>query len=65
MNPGDRQAACQGLMEPVGVETKRGGYIILHRCAVCGFERKNKTLEADNFDAIIQISNQKNTHQNR
>lgn len=56
VNPGDRQAACQGLMEPVGVELKGGEYTILHRCTRCGFEKRNKASKDDNFDAILHLS---------
>jgi len=56
MNPGDRQATCQGLMKPVGVELKGGEYTILHRCISCGFEKRNKTAKDDNFDAVLQLS---------
>ena len=56
VNPGDRQAMCQGLMEPVSVEFKGGEYIILHRCVSCGFEKRNKTTKDDNFDAILKLS---------
>ena len=56
VNPGDRQATCQGLMEPVGVEQKSGEFVILHRCVKCGFERKNKVSEDDDFDTLIKLS---------
>ena len=56
INPGDRQATCQGLMEPVSVEFKGGEYIILHRCISCGFEKRNKAAKNNNFNAILQLS---------
>jgi len=56
INPGDRQAICQGMMEPVDIELKEKEYIILHRCVQCGLEKKNKASKDDNFDAIVQIS---------
>ena len=56
VNPGDRQATCQGAMEPVSVELKNGGYSILHRCVSCGFERRNKVSDGDNFDTVIKIA---------
>ncbi|MFH0806134.1 MAG: RNHCP domain-containing protein [Candidatus Brennerbacteria bacterium] len=55
INPGDRQAKCLGLMEPVGVEMKGDKYTILHRCIKCGFERKNKSSEDDDFDMILRV----------
>ncbi len=56
VNPGDRRATCQGLMESVGVESKGGAYTILHRCTSCGFEKRNKTSPDDDFDVILRIS---------
>jgi hypothetical protein len=56
LNPGDRAADCGGMMAPVAVEPGRKGYIITHKCRRCGFEGRNRTVEADNFDAILAIS---------
>ena len=56
VNPGDRGAECQGLMEPVDVEPKSGEHIILHRCRSCGFEKRNKSAKDDDFDAILRLS---------
>ncbi len=56
MNPGDRMAACGGMMEPVSTELKNGAWIILHRCLSCGFKRKNKTVVNDNFDAVLEVA---------
>lgn len=57
VNPGDRQATCKGLMEPIGVELKHGEYVILHRCVLCGFEKRNKMAKDDNFEAVLRLSN--------
>lgn len=56
VNPGDRQAACGGLMRPLGVESGRKGYRIRHRCEACGFERVNTTAENDDFEAILRLA---------
>ncbi len=56
VNPGDRRETCQGLMEPVAIEKKGKEYVILHRCTKCGFERKNKLADSDNFDAVEEIT---------
>ncbi len=58
INPGDRQATCQGLMEPLGVELKSEEYIILHHCVKCGFEKRNKASKDDSFDVILQFMSQ-------
>lgn len=54
VHPGDRAATCGGMMEPVEVVLKGGEYNILHRCIVCGFEKRNKASKEDmfNFEAI-------------
>lgn len=56
VNPGDRAAACGGLMAPVAVEQKRGSYRVLQRCETCGHERWNKTVASDSFEAILAIA---------
>lgn len=46
--PGDRNAECGGLMQPIGLEYKGNkGYIILHRCEKCGKESKNRAAQDD------------------
>lgn len=47
---------CGGMMTPIRIERKGGPYIILHRCQNCGFERRNKMSEYDNFEAVLEIS---------
>ncbi len=56
VNPGDRQAACRGLMEPMSVEYKSGEYIMLHRCVSCGVEKRNRAAQNDGFDAMLKLS---------
>lgn len=42
-NPGDRASGCGGMMEPVGAEPDpKKGYVIIHKCTVCGAVRRNK-----------------------
>ncbi len=62
INPGDRASGCMGLMEPIGAcpDPKRG-YIIIHRCTVCGAVRKNKTaheaaVQPDDLRKIIALT---------
>ncbi len=52
IDPGDRRASCGGLMQPVGYSDDK----ILHRCVLCGFERKNRVGEGDNMDIVADIS---------
>lgn len=56
INPGDRKAECQGLMEPVGVEVKGGEYIIQYKCTKCGYKHRVKVAPNDDFDEIIKLS---------
>lgn len=56
VNPGDRQAECLGMMEPISIEQKRGDFVIVQRCQSCGHVRKNKAAPEDDMDEIIRIS---------
>jgi len=56
VNPGDRSADCGGMMEPIGLEQRRGKQLLLHRCTRCGLERRNRRSENDDFEAILQVS---------
>jgi hypothetical protein len=58
--PGDRKAQCGGLMEPVSFEQKGEEYLIIHRCLSCGYEKKNKTAENDNFEVLLGIAKTQN-----
>ncbi|RKU25601.1 hypothetical protein C6499_14735 [Candidatus Poribacteria bacterium] len=60
INPGDRSAFCQGMMEPVGFTVKHGDYILTHRCTTCGIEKNNKTSKNDNFEAILRLQGEIN-----
>lgn len=56
VDPGDRKESCQGMMEPVGVESSRAGVSIVYRCVTCKTLRRNKVSKDDNFDAILALS---------
>ncbi len=55
-NPGDRLEMCGGMMEPISIEKKGDEWVLTQKCEKCGFERKSKTREEDNFEKIIEIS---------
>lgn len=59
VNPGDRLADCQGMMEPTSVSLNHGEHVIHFRCEKCGATKHNKASPTDNMDALIQLS----THQ--
>lgn len=55
--PGDRANQCCGLMEPVGVQTRRTGeYVLVHKCGKCGFERLNRVAGDDDLELITKLS---------
>lgn len=57
--PGDRANPCKGLMEPIGVQTRRTGeYVLVHRCVECGFERLNRVAGDDNEELLTKLSGQ-------
>lgn len=56
INPGDREADCGGLMEPINLEMKNGEYVITQRCRKCGHIRKNKAAPEDNFEELLKLS---------
>jgi hypothetical protein len=56
INPGDRAAACGGLMEPVGLDRRGDAYTILHRCLRCGHAKPNKSAAGDNFSALLALA---------
>lgn len=55
ISPGDRAADCGGMMKPVKVETKSSEYDIVHRCAKCGYKKRNKISPKDNFEEALKI----------
>lgn len=56
MDPGDRAAACGGMMEPMLLEGTTPHYVIMHICTVCGFKRRNKVAAHDSADALVALS---------
>ena len=55
-NPGDRAAACGGLMEPIAVEQARGRYILVHKCLKCGQVKRNKSAPEDSSRALVEVA---------
>lgn len=55
--PGDRANECQGLMEPIGVSTRRSGeFVLTHKCTKCGFERYNRVAADDDQQTLVTLS---------
>jgi ribosomal protein L37AE/L43A len=55
-NPGDREAACGGMMEPIGIKTAAADQTVVHRCVICAKEKTNRLSRGDNFEKVIEIS---------
>lgn len=55
-SPGDRASDCGGMMEPVRVETSRDGWILTHRCVVCGHEKKNRSAGEDDREVMLRLA---------
>lgn len=60
--PGDRASDCGGLLEPVATMLDgKKGWIVVHRCARCGAERRNKAALddpacPDDLEALAALS---------
>ena len=53
--PGDRANSCEGMMEPVAVEERKGERRLVHRCTRCGEIRANRVAENDSFEAVLEV----------
>ena len=56
VHPGDRAAACGGMMEPIRLEGSSPAYRIIHRCQRCGLERINNAEKSDSQDALLGLA---------
>lgn len=55
--PGDRDADCGGLMEPISVWVRRDGeWAIIHRCRQCGALSSNRVAADDNPMKLMSIA---------
>ena len=59
---GDRSAGCGGMMRPVAVVQDAGrGWLIVHRCTLCGKVSRNKSalndpVQPDSFAAMLEVA---------
>lgn len=53
--PGDRANKCLGMMEPAELLISKGEYVLIHRCIICGKEKKNRTSPGDNIESVIAL----------
>ena len=56
VNPGDRAAACLGMMKPIALQGSTPHYRILHRCERCEFERLNNVQAEDDAEALVALT---------
>ncbi len=55
--PGDRQADCGGVMEPISVWVRKNGeWAVIHRCRVCGKISSNRIAADDNPMKLLSIA---------
>ncbi len=52
VNPGDRDASCQGLMDVTDIEMDHGKLVFTQKCVRCDHVRKNKAHPEDSIEAI-------------
>ncbi len=55
--PGDREADCGGVMEPIAVWVRKNGeWAIIHRCRVCGALSSNRIAADDNPVKLMSLA---------
>lgn len=53
---GDRKSSCEGDMAPIGKVFKLDGEeVIVHQCAKCGFQRKNRIAGDDSLELVENL----------
>lgn len=57
IEPGDREADCGGVMEPIGMWVRKNGeWAIIHRCRMCGHLSSNRVAADDNPMKLMSIA---------
>lgn len=61
INPGDRANDCGGVLEPVGVEQGKKGWVIVHKCRTCGEVRRNRAalddpVMSDDYELMVRLA---------
>ena len=56
VEPGDRAAACGGMMKPIRVEGPTGKYRIIHECEACGIIRPIAIGKDDDMQTILGLA---------
>ncbi len=54
--PGDRAAACGGLMPAIAVEGSNPSHFdLIHECVACGKMSRNRRADDDTYEAILTL----------
>lgn len=57
IEPGDREADCGGIMEPIAVWVRKNGeWAIIHRCRRCGALSSNRVAADDDPMKLMSIA---------
>jgi hypothetical protein len=56
IHPGDRAAACGGLMEPLAILVTGSRREVIHRCDRCGVTRNNQLGEAVDEELVRELA---------
>lgn len=58
--PGDRASSCGGRLEPIGVQQKKGRWMLGYRCVKCGARRVNQVLRdgnpPDDWKKVVELA---------
>lgn len=56
-NPGDRDAHCGGIMDPIGIWVRKDGeWAVIHRCRECGALSSNRIAADDNSFKLLSLA---------
>lgn len=56
VNPGDRLAACGGVMLPTTVEFGVKEHRLRYSCQACGYSRSVRAAKDDSLDALLGVA---------
>lgn len=56
LSPGDRENPCRGILEPTGLEIKKGKKRILYKCASCRAGVVNSAALDDNPEKLVGLA---------
>jgi RNHCP domain len=55
--PGDREAECGSLMEPIAISVRGDGeWVVVHRCRACDTVRLNRSAGDDNPLILLRLA---------